>query len=248
VASKRDSHDVVYEDRVVSGGVAIRYHFCRSRRRSLGVTVRPDKSVSVRVPLRTPLPVIREFVERRGAWIQKIWAELDRKGQTPPQSYRSGAIFMFLGREYRLAVEEGPRKSVRLRGGCLVVTAPERPSQEHRAELVDAWYRKRAASLFQKRLALYHELVHPTRTTLPSLTIRPMSSRWGSYSYRTRRVTLNLQLIRLPLAYLDYVIIHELCHITVRHHGPGFWRHVERFLPDHAELRRQLREFSPSPL
>ncbi|HEX9024499.1 MAG TPA: M48 family metallopeptidase, partial [Geobacteraceae bacterium] len=105
-------------------------------------------------------------------------------------------------------------------------------------------YRERAGELFRERLAACHRRMFPEGTPLPPLTIRPMTSRWGSYSYCTRRVTLNLALIRLPPACLDYVIVHELCHITVRHHGPAFWRLVERHFPDCAAVRRQLRVLS----
>jgi predicted metal-dependent hydrolase len=78
---------------------------------------------------------------------------------------------------------------------------------------------------------------------LPTITIRPMKTRWGSYSYRTGRITLNLNLIRTPQACLDYVIIHELCHIKVRHHGPDFWKLVSRYVPDYIEIRNQLKNF-----
>jgi predicted metal-dependent hydrolase len=243
VAAAKKANESMYEDTVVCNGVAITFLYCHSRRRTIGMTIKPDKSVNVRAPLRTQLPAIRAFVAKNAAWIARTWEKIDGQSQAPAQSYRSGALFLFLGKEYRLVLEHGERESVRLQPGALVVTTPGRPSHARLAELVDTWYRKRAASLFQKRLAVFHQLVHPNRTVLPSLTIRSMTSRWGSYSYRTRRVTLNLQLIRLPLAYLDYVVIHELCHITVRHHGPGFWRHVERYVPEHVEVRRDLRGF-----
>jgi hypothetical protein len=79
---------------------------------------------------------------------------------------------------------------------------------------------------------------------LPPITIRPMKTRWGSYSYRTRRITLNLNLVKTPPACLDYVIVHELCHIKVRHHGPDFWRLVSRYLPDYLSERGQLKQYS----
>jgi predicted metal-dependent hydrolase len=210
------------------------------------MTIRPDRSVSVRVPLRTPLYAIREFVARQAAWIARTREKIANQSPEPAQSYADGAPFLFLGDEFRLALEPGPQETVRLRGDSLVVATPAGPSPCRLKELVDCWYREQAAELFRERLIACHIRMEPERLEFPLLTIRPMKSRWGSYSYRTRRVTLNLHLIRLPLACLDYVIIHELCHIAVRHHGPLFWRLVERYFPDHAEARRQLREISPS--
>ncbi len=78
---------------------------------------------------------------------------------------------------------------------------------------------------------------------LPPITVRSMTTRWGSYSYRTKRISLNLNLIKAPVACLDYVIIHELCHIKVRHHGADFWRMVEKYVPDYFVVRKQLRGY-----
>jgi predicted metal-dependent hydrolase len=235
------------EDAVVCDGVAIPYRYCHSRRRTLGMTIRPDKSVSVRVPLRTSNYEIRDFVAGRAAWIAKVWRELDHQKPALPQSYADGAIFLFQGAEYRLAQEPGPVESVRIRGNSLAVTTKERLSPERLRDLVDSWYRERAKELFAERLIECHRRMLPEGIPLPPMMIRPMKSRWGSYSYRTRRISLNMNLIKFPQACLDYVIIHELCHTNVRHHGPGFWRLVGRYVPDYVAKRRQLREFVPSP-
>jgi predicted metal-dependent hydrolase len=193
--------------------------------------------------MRTSLAAIREFVSRRGAWIVKIWARFDGQSPAPGQSYEDGAAFLFQGVQYRLALEREPEVSVHVRGGLLVVTTPDVPSSANLVKLVDAWYRERAVEIFRERLIVCHSRMQPGAVESPPLVIRPMTSRWGSYSYRTRRINLNLNLIKVPQACLDYVIIHELCHVTVRHHGPAFWRLVGRHCPDYATLRRQLRAF-----
>jgi len=246
LAFRKDGHGATHEDTVVCNGIAIPYRYCHSRRRTMGMTVRPDKSVNVRVPLRTSLHAIREFVAGRAAWITRVWAEFDGHAPPLPQSYANGSTFLFQGAEYRLSLEQGPLDAVHLRGGSLVVTTRDDASLSRLAELVDNWYRERAAEVFRERLSACHLRMQPEGIALPPIVIRPMKSRWGSYSYRTRRINLNLNLIKLPQACLDYVIVHELCHVTVRHHGPGFWRLVGRHVPNYAEVRRQLRKFVSS--
>jgi predicted metal-dependent hydrolase len=212
------------------------------------MTVRPDKSVTVRVPPATPLHVIRAFVTRQAAWIAGTWEKIDRQGPAPVQSYASGAHVLFMGAQYCLVLEQGPLEMVQILNSSLVVTVPDESSPSRLAELVHAWYREQARKVFRERLAACHQRMQPEGAALPPLMIRPMKSRWGSYSYRTRRITLNLNLIKLPQACLDYVICHELCHIIMRHHGPDFWRLVARHCPDYAELRRQLKTSVPYPL
>lgn len=230
----------LHADSIEYGGTVIPFRYCHTRRRTLGMTVRPDKSVIVRVPLRTSLGDIRDFVSRRAAWIVKVWREFDNTPPASPQSYDSDSIFWFRGRGYGLTLERGAAESVALRDDSLVVAAPSELDASRIRRLIDTWYRDQALRTFRERKIECHRRMAAEGLSLPPMVIRPMKSRWGSYSYRTGRMTLNLYLIKAPVACLDYVIIHELCHMKVRHHGPRFWRFVERYVPDHAELRKQL--------
>ena len=242
IANKQYRHNQAtpHQDCVECNGMAIPFMYCRSRRRTLGMTVRPDKSVVVRVPLRTSLEDIRDFVSRRGAWIAKVWREFDSRLPVPSQVYESGAIFWFQGRGCALTLVQAAAESVVLRGNLLVVAAQDELDALDIRRLIDAWYRDQAQNIFREREIECHRRMEAEGFPIPPIVIRPMKSRWGSYSYRTGRITLNLNLIKAPLACLDYVIIHELCHMKLRHHGPAFWRFVERYVPDHAVLRRQL--------
>lgn len=248
MAAGKDGQGSVREDAAVCNGVVIPFRYCHSRRRTLGMTVRPDKSVNVRVPPATPLHAIRAFVARQAAWIASAWEKIDRQSPPPVQSYASGARFLFQGEEYTLALEQGGAGIVQILNGFIVATLPGEPSPSRLAELIHAWYREKARELFSERLIECHRRMQPEGIPLPPVVIRPMKSRWGSYSYRTRRINLNLNLIKLPQACLDYVICHELCHIKVRHHGPGFWHLVGRYCPDYAEQRRQLKMSAPCSL
>jgi predicted metal-dependent hydrolase len=228
-------------DTVVCEGITIPFRYCRSRRRTLGMTVRPDKSVAVRVPLRTPLGDIRDFVSRKGAWVMKVWQRLDSQPPKPRQSYDRDATFLFQGRECMLRIERASTEVVSLHGDALVVQTPQGQDGEQLRELINAWYRERAMVLFSERVMECHRRMQAELLPFPPIVIRGMKSRWGSYSYRTGRMSLNFNLIKAPLSCLDYVIIHELCHIKVANHGPKFWKLVGRYVPDYAEQRRQLR-------
>jgi predicted metal-dependent hydrolase len=227
---------------VAHQGMTIRFRYCRSRRRSLGLTVRPDKSVWVRVPLATPLEDIRAFVARKADWIRTVWQRLDSRPPQNVQELRGGAVIPYQGREYLLRVEQGEGQAVTLQGDELVVRSSQGGGHEQLAAVIDAWYRQRAVALFRERLLACHRCMADEGLPVPALVIRDMKSRWGSYSYRSGRICLNLKLIRAPLPCLDYVITHELCHIRVPNHGPLFWKLVSRYVPDHNELRRQLRQ------
>jgi predicted metal-dependent hydrolase len=240
VASKGD--DVTY-DSVECLGITIDYSWCRSRRKTLGITVRPDKSVAVRVPMRTPLKDIRTFAQQRADWVLRVWKKLETRTIRQQQDYGRGAVFIYRGEPYRLEFTRGQRNSLFLHEGLLIMMTPECLPEETVRKRIDAWYRTQATEIMKECSAECHLMMRDQGFHLPTITIRPMKTRWGSYSYRTGRITLNLNLIRTPQACLDYVIIHELCHIKVRHHGPDFWKLVSRYVPDYIEIRNQLKNF-----
>lgn len=224
-------------------GVTVSFSWCHSRRKTIGITIRPDTSVSVRAPFRTSVADMRAFVIRHIDWIVKSREKLDSRVSRVAQAYTDGSLLLFQGQECRLMTEEGKEDGVRLANGTLTVTAREH-SETRTVQIIDSWYRERAAELFNARAIECHRLMRDEHIPLPQLIIRRMKSRWGSYSYRTGRVCLNLNLVMVEQACLDYVIVHELCHIKVRHHGPEFWAVVGRYVPDYPELRRQLRMFA----
>jgi len=232
---------VMKSDTVVHDGVAIPYSYCRSRRKTLEVTVRPDGTVSVRAPLRATVADMRDFVSRKGPWIARVRQRFAGLASCSAKALDGQAQVRFQGRDYPLLVRRGTTEAVSFDGGTLVVHIVPGHDAERLTGLINAWYRERAAALFSERIGECHARMGAEAIPLPSLVIRDMRSRWGSYSRRTGRVSLNLKLVRVPLPCLDYVIVHELCHVKIPNHGPRFWELVSRYVPDHAELRRQLR-------
>jgi len=218
------------------------FTFCRSRRRTIVVTVNPDRSLAVRAPLRLSQSDIRDFVSRKAPWILKVWARMEALPPRVEQSFGEGTLVPLLGESYPLFFRQGDRKSAQIGDGRLIITSPEPLPDEGVKLMIEGWYRRQAREIIPKRLAACHRLMAPEGIPLPPFTVRPMKSRWGSYSYRSSRVCLNLHLLATTPECLDYVIIHELCHIKVRHHGPDFWRLVERYAPNFREARAALKK------
>jgi len=218
----------------------IPYRYRRSRRRTLCITVHPDLSVLVRAPIRASPELIREFVLKHALWIIKTWRKLESRSVSKPPApqYTTGEMHAYLGRTYPLEVRSGRKASVAFLSGCIHVTAKGEPTAETVRRLLFRWYRTEAETIFHERLAACHRKM-PEDVPLPPLRIRPMKTRWGSFSPQGR-ITLNLWLVTMPVDCLDYVIMHELCHCKIKGHGPRFWKLLERFLPDCRERRKKL--------
>ena len=152
MASKADE---VKHDTLEWEGQAIAYSWCHSRRRTLGITVRPDKSVSVRVPLRTALKDVRGFVSSRAEWILKVWKRLKARPAKQLQEYGRGTVFMYQGEALRLEFTKGLHRSLQRQDGLLILTTQDVPSEEVIRKMIDSWYRKQA--VLPKAEALEHD-------------------------------------------------------------------------------------------
>ncbi len=107
---------------------------------------------------------------------------------------------------------------------------------------IDSWYKKQAKKLFLERLDYNYERFS-RKIPYPKLRIRKMTSRWGVCNIKTHIITLNLELIKRDVSYLDYVIIHEMSHLIHGDHSTAFWRLVEENMPDYKKYREEMKEF-----
>ena len=227
-------------DQVQWGRTTVHYSYTFAPRRTMAIHVHPDLSVSVVAPEGAALGAIREKVRKRAAWIRKSRREFELYlPKTPPRRYVSGETHRYLGRQYRLKAVQGEELGVKCLRGYLWVTTRAKPDSEEVARHLNEWYRVRAHVIFQERLSVCYERARRLGISPPPLTIRKLSTRWGSCT-RAGRIILNLDLIKAPKDCIDYVITHELCHLKEHHHGPRFWRLLERVMPDYEERKRRL--------
>jgi predicted metal-dependent hydrolase len=190
--------------------------------------------------MRAKTTEIRDFVLKHARWILKTWQKLRSRAAEKPAAprYTAGEMHPYLGEMQPLGVQTGYKASAMFLAGRIHITTEREPTAENVKKLLDRWYRAQAEIIFHERLAACHRRM-PKGFPLPPLRIRPMKTRWGSFSPRGW-MTLNLWLVTMPLDCLDYVIMHELCHCRIKGHGLRFWKLLERFLLDCRERRKEI--------
>jgi predicted metal-dependent hydrolase len=151
---------------------------------------------------------------------------------------------LYLGRQYRLSVRQNSqnnvRARVRLRGGFIEVHSDYPKNNNVTRELVDAWFLERAQTKFAERLEICIKQFPNSNAHRPiSLIVRRMKKRWGSMT-ASRRLILNCILVQAPVDAIDYIIHHELCHLTHNHHDSAFFKLIERTMPDWKSRRLEL--------
>jgi len=157
-----------------------------------------------------------------------------------PHKFISGETFVYLGRQYRLKVVQGRPEPAKLRGRFLHVLVRDKSDSNSVKRALTAWYRARAGEIFERYLGGCMEIARRHGIDYPALTVREMRTRWGSCS-AAGRITLNLKLIHAPVHCIQYVIMHELCHLAHHDHSPQFYRLLSRCMPDWERRREVLR-------
>lgn len=203
-----------------------------SDRATLAIHVYPNKAVVVDAPYNTALDKVETRILKRARWIRTQQAMFDRMPPAlPARKYISGETFRYLGRQYRLKVEQDIVNKVVLQRGRLFVFVT-RNTPERVKELIDTWYKQRAIKMFAERFIVCQKNVLKTKINYAgTLHLRIMKTRWGSCT-KDGKIILNPELIAASKDCIDYVITHELCHLKEHHHGKEFYDLLTYVMPD----------------
>ena len=219
--------------------ISFDYTLILEKRKTISISVFPAKTIVVKAPAKASPDQIHDFLRRRIRWILKQQRYFAQFKPLPEKTYVSGETFRYRGRSYKLLVRKSNnREYVSLQYGVLNVFTSTPEERNHTKTLLEEWFRIKAHKVFYERLSVCFSLFN--FTDMPGLMVRPMKRRWGSYSHRTNRVILNLELIKARTRYIDYVIIHELCHIVHRKHDRNFYDLLASKVPNWKTLKTEL--------
>jgi predicted metal-dependent hydrolase len=213
----------------------------RSRRRTLSIQLRPDRELVMRAPYGVPETALRDFLERRKAWVLRQRARLESLASSCPGTlWAAGELLPYLGRELELRVERGGAGRARMEGDAIVARVADPLEVELVRRAVERLYAREAARALPAYLEECLELPAAVGLPRPSLRFRCMRSRWGSCDTVRRIVTLNTRLVRQSPELVRYVILHELAHLRHRGHDEAFYRFLGELCPGWELLRARL--------
>lgn len=230
----------IMEDFIEYGTQKISFHLDYTDRKTLGITVTPEMEVKVKAPIESSLEKIKEKLKKKAPWIlkQKQFFLAFHPRPTEPL-FINGSTHLYLGRQYRLKHILSKEEKVKLKRGFLEVNASNRSRIE---TVLNKWYAIKAEKHilglavelledFTKR----HQLKERERTIL----LRKMSNRWGSCTPKGK-IILNPELIKAPKACIEYVIIHELCHLLHHNHNKQFFNLLHKEMNDWEKWKMKL--------
>jgi len=224
----------------------------KAKPRKVVIKVHPDQRVVAAAPIDASEEAIHDAVMKRARWIwQNLQDFVKQQDHVLPKRYVSGETQFYLGRRYVLKIityaeaADGINSTVKLSRGKLNVELSQSDStlsiEERTAivkSLIDEWYKTKAKLIFIERLEAVI-LKAAWVTDIPAFRLLVMKKQWGSCSTKGNLI-LNPHLVKAPKECIDYVILHELCHIAEHNHSEKFWRLLTQVMPNWKEVKARL--------
>jgi predicted metal-dependent hydrolase len=222
----------------------IEFKVIYSGRRSIGISVLPDSSVIVRAPYLSSLKTIGRIVQQKADWIIKHIDNYKQRGNKRLNGlYASGEIHLFRGKESVLQIEKTNRSYIRFSDHTIELGLDKTDDPMAVKDLLYKGYKSEALIVFPELLSMVLKKLESQVFNPTGLVIRSMKSRWGSCS-KKGTITLSTELIKLPDKYLEYVIIHELCHLKHHNHGKEYYDLLSELFPGWKQVRKDLKEYT----
>ena len=226
------------------GSKQIDFRLEYSNRKTLGITVKPDLSVIVKAPVDTSLEKVKEKLRKKAPWIirqQSFFLYFHPK--TPARKFIGGETHLYLGRQYQLKVKSEKLKvkseEAKLHGRFLEIYTQDKSKVK---DIVEEWYLSKAKDKFHliaKPLFENFKSKHNLSLFTYHLSLRNMPTRWGSCTPKGK-IILNPELIKAPKGCIEYVIIHELCHLVHHDHTQRFIDLQTKEMPDWEKWKNKL--------
>lgn len=234
-----EKHQIEYANKVID------FVVIRKKVKNVNLNVKPDMTIEVTANDRVPIDFISNFVKSKGSWIIKNVGHF-KDVQPLKQSereYVSGETFKYLGKQYRLRVEQtNDEETVKYFRGFIYLYVKDTDHVNRKAKLLDEWYREKAQKIYKESLEKMYPLVQKYGVEKPEIDVRLMKARWGSALTDKHTILLNSELIKAPKYCIDYVVLHELIHFKYNDHSEKFYQMLSTLMPDWEKRKAILDE------
>ena len=227
-------------ERIRVGDVSLEILIERTnRKRTISLQVK-DNRVIIKAPRTVSRKNLDEVIQRKKNWIKQRAILNFEEQNLRNRKFINNEKFFFRGNEYRLSLILGSKEEVSIVDGLLLVTCKDDRSacSKNVKSLIEDWYVRKSTKILNTRT---HEFAKKMKVQPTGITIKDYVSKWGSCTTKNK-ISYNWRIIMAPDCVINYLIIHELCHIIEHNHSRDFWHHVGTYCEDFQGKRKWLKE------
>jgi predicted metal-dependent hydrolase len=222
------------QDRVKYGTATIPYYIIKTKRIKTSELIVDANTITVRAPLDKDKSEIQRLVLDKASWILKKQRESkDTIPEVTKPSFKENSTLPYLGNNYPLTINlNQSRNSIEIADGkfSVLVKAKKIPSNDIK-RLYEKWIAEKAQDVFEDKVEKYSKRLG---VRVKQIVIKKLKNRWGSLTKKDV-INLNVNLLKAPEAVIDYIILHELCHLIIKDHSHHYWDLVHRFMPNYQD-------------
>ena len=179
---------------------------------------------------------LEEIIKDRTVWIRKK-LEKSKLIISKPKKYINGEVFSYLGHDYKLKILPGIKSHVKINDGFIEVSSSKRFQKDSVKNVLVEWYKDKAIEVLVEKTNKFAEIIGVQPN---AITVRYYKSRWGQCS-SIGKISYNWRIMIAPDHIVDYVVVHELCHLLELNHSKNYWNHVLSNYPDYKECHNWLK-------
>ncbi|MDB4128293.1 M48 family metallopeptidase [Hyphomicrobiales bacterium] len=205
------------------------------RRKTISIKI-SNGSVQIFVPDKFSNFRLEEIIKNRTSWIKKKLEE-SKLNISKPKEYINGEVFSYLGYDYQLKILQDIKPDVKINDGFLQVSTSKKFNKDSIKKILVKWYKARAIEILVEKTNRYANIIGVQPNTI---AVRYYKSRWGQCS-NIGNISYNWRILMAPNYIIDYVVVHELCHLIEHNHSKKYWNHVLNNYPDYKACHKWLK-------
>lgn len=219
------------------------YELIRKKKKNLSITVTSNGKIVVSAPEKAKFEDIEKKINGKISWIYKKLQLVNSASDiSKAKEYVSGESFMYLGKNYRLKIEknDNTENELKLYKGLfnLKIDLSLKNTENKIKTIISDWYIEKAKEKINERVEIYSKKI---RVSPNKISVKNLTKSWGICS-SNGNISFNWKIIMTPLSVLDYVIVHELCHLKHHNHSKEFWNLVSLYVPDYKNKKEWLKQ------
>ena len=216
----------------------VEYTVIKKKIKNFIIRIYPDLRITVSVPLHASSKDIENFIQNKKEWIETTLNRIKIANQNM-KNLKENTI-KILGREVEKKIIKSDLERMRLTDTSIYIYSKNINNAEINNKLFE-WKFEKLKAILEEYLEKYTKLLN---TNINYYQIKKISSAWGIYHKKENYITFNFDLIEKDIKCIEYVVLHELCHIFYMNHQKDFWTLVEKYMPDYKIRRKNLKSFS----
>ncbi len=213
----------------------IEYTLSRRAKRNINLTIKSNGEIFVSAPKRVPQYEINNFLKDRYEWIKDKTKNLESKKNV----FEDKEKIWYKGLQYETRIVNGNKNGVDVFGNSIIISSRD-SNKEYVERVFNKWMYNEAQVTYTNEVKKWLSIMDEYNLKMPQMQVRKMRSRWGSCIPSKGKICLNISLMNVPTACMEYVVLHELTHFIEANHSKNFYFIVEKYMPDWKHRRQVL--------